>query len=223
MLKAPLLLTLFGLTGLAAAQTPDRTLLLNPDHPELNRRAPDVCRILLDTSKGPIVLEMTRAWSPHGVDRFYNLVRHGYYDEARFFRIRAGMWAQFGINADPKVATIWRTRTIPDDPRVVSNTSGTVAYAFKDPNGRTTQVFINLKDNAATHDTEPFVPFARVIEGMEAADALYSRVRRKGGRRHSRRKAGSALCRGERLLVARVSQAGLHQAGDDHSLEPSQR
>jgi homoserine O-acetyltransferase len=81
---------------------------------------------------------------------------------------------QFGIAADPKVATAWRTRTIPDDPRVVSNTRGTVAYAFKDPNGRTTQVFINLKDNAATHDTEPFVPFARVIEGMEAADALYS-------------------------------------------------
>jgi peptidyl-prolyl cis-trans isomerase A (cyclophilin A) len=108
------------------------------------------------------------------VDRFYNLVRHGFYDEARFFRIRAGNWAQFGISADPEVARAWRPRTIPDEPRQVSNARGTLAYAFKDPNGRTTQVFINLKDNAATHDGEPFVPFARVIEGMDAADALYA-------------------------------------------------
>jgi peptidyl-prolyl cis-trans isomerase A (cyclophilin A) len=181
MSKAPLFLALLGVTCLATVQAPDRTLLLNPDHPEMNRRAPDVCRILLDTSKGRMVLEMTRAWSPHGADRFYNLVRHGYYDEARFFRIRARTWAQFGINADPKVATIWRTRTIPDDPRGVTNARGTVVFAFKDPNGRTTQVFINLKDNAATHDGEPFVPFARVVEGMEAADALYSEYGEKAG------------------------------------------
>lgn len=181
MRKGSLLLTLLGMTWLAAAQAPDRALLLKPEAPEMSRRAPDVCRILLDTSKGRIVLEMTRAWSPHGADRFYNLVRHGYYDDARFFRIRAGTWAQFGISADPKVATIWRTRTIPDDLRVVSNVRGTLAFAFKDSNGRTTQVFINLKDNASTHDSEPFVPFARVAEGMEAADALYSEYGEKAG------------------------------------------
>jgi peptidyl-prolyl cis-trans isomerase A (cyclophilin A) len=152
----------------------NRDVLLHPDLPEFKRQAPDVCRILFDTSKGPITIEMTRAWSPQGVDRFYNLVRHGYYDDARFFRIRAGNWAQFGISADPEVARAWRPRTIPDEPRQVSNARGTLAYAFKDPNGRTTQVFINLKDNAATHDGEPFVPFARVIEGMDAADALYA-------------------------------------------------
>jgi cyclophilin family peptidyl-prolyl cis-trans isomerase len=174
MFKSSLPFCLLGLTCLAAAQGRDTALLLNPDAPEMNQRAPDVAGILLDTSKGRIVLELRRAWSPHGADRFYNLVRHGYYDEARFFRVRAGMWAQFGIAADPKVATVWRTRTIPDDPRVVTNARGTVAFAFKDPNGRTTQVFINLTDNAATHDVEPFVPFARVIEGMAAADALYS-------------------------------------------------
>jgi homoserine O-acetyltransferase len=95
--------------------------------------------------------------------------------------MRAGTWAQFGISADPHVATIWRTRTIPDDPRVVSNVRGTVAYAYKHPNGRTTQVFINLKDNASTHDSEPFVPFARLVEGMEAADALYSEYGEKAG------------------------------------------
>ncbi len=95
--------------------------------------------------------------------------------------MRAATWVQFGINGDPKVSTVWRNRTMPDDPRVASNTRGTVAYAFKDPNGRTTQVFINLKDNAATHDNEPFVPFARVIEGMDVADALYAEYGEQAG------------------------------------------
>ena len=181
MLKPWVILAGAGLLSLAAAQGANKSLLLKPDDPEMNRRAPDTSRVLLDTSRGRIVLDMTRAWSPHGVDRFYNLVRHGYYDEARIFRVRAATWAQFGISADPRVATAWRHRTIPDDPRVVSNTRGTVAFAFKDPNGRTAQVFINLKDNAPTHDGEPFVPFARVVEGMEAADAFYSEYGEKAG------------------------------------------
>jgi peptidyl-prolyl cis-trans isomerase A (cyclophilin A) len=126
-----------------------------------------------------------RDWSPIGADHFYNLVRHGYYDDARFFRIRAGAWAQFGVAADPAIATVWRTRNIPDDPRVLANARGTVAYAFKDPNGRTTQAFINLADNAATHDAPadgaPFVPFARIVEGLAAADALYSEYGEKAG------------------------------------------
>jgi homoserine O-acetyltransferase len=137
--------------------------------------APRDYKVRLDTSKGPIVIAVHRDWAPHGADRFYELVTSGYYDAARFFRIRAGTWAQFGIAADPAVAQAWRSRTIPDDPYVgVSNTRGTVAYAFKDPNGRTTQVFINLKDNAATHDREPFVVFGVVEEGMEVADKLYA-------------------------------------------------
>jgi homoserine O-acetyltransferase len=158
--------------GCAARSGPER--LLQPDSADFRGRAPDICRVRLDTTKGPIVLEMRRAWAPHGVDRFYNLLRAGYYDDTAIFRIRAGVWAQFGINGDPAVAQQWRGRTIPDDPRVLSNTRGTVAYAFKDPNGRTTQVFINLRDNSATLDLEPFVPFARVVEGMEVADALYA-------------------------------------------------
>jgi peptidyl-prolyl cis-trans isomerase A (cyclophilin A) len=179
MRQVALLAALFTL-GAGIIQS-NRDVLLHPDLPELTRRAPDVCRILLDTSKGPITVEMTRAWSPHGADRFYNLVRHGYYDDARVFRIRAGNWAQFGISADPEIARAWRTRTIPDDPRQVSNARGTMAFAFKDPNGRTTQVFINLKDNAATHDHEPFVPFARVVDGMDAADAWYSEYGEQAG------------------------------------------
>jgi peptidyl-prolyl cis-trans isomerase A (cyclophilin A) len=141
---------------------------------ELPQRAPEVCRVRMHTTKGPIVLEMRREWAPHGADRFYDLVRAGYYDDAAIFRVRAGVFAQFGIHGDPAVASRWRTRTIPDDPRVLSNTRGTVAYAFKDPNGRTTQVFINLRDNSAAFDAEPFVPFARIVEGIEAADALYA-------------------------------------------------
>ncbi|HEX6463160.1 MAG TPA: peptidylprolyl isomerase, partial [Vicinamibacterales bacterium] len=115
--------------------------------------APREFNVRLDTSKGDIVIAVHREWAPHGADRFYELVTSGYYDEARFFRIRKSTWAQFGIAADAKVAQAWRAKTIPDDPwKGVSNKRGTVAFAFKDPNGRTTQVFINLKDNSQTHD-----------------------------------------------------------------------
>jgi len=179
------LLALTMIAGLLTQETLQESLLRRPGSDEMNRRAPDASRIVLDTSKGRMVLEMRREWSPRGVDRFYNLVKYGYYDEARFFRIRAGNWAQFGIAADPKIASAWRRQNLPDDPRVLSNTRGTVAYAFKEPNGRTTQAFINLKDNSATHDAPadgmPFVPFARVIEGMEAADALYAEYGEKAG------------------------------------------
>jgi homoserine O-acetyltransferase len=161
--------------ALLRAQTSDkdRSLLLTPDDASMNQRAPEVVHVRLETTKGIIRLEMRRSWSPHGVDRFYNLVRHGFYDQAPVFRVRAGMWAQFGINGDPKIAQVWRNRTIPDDPRVESNVRGTVAFAFKDPNGRSTQVFINLRDNSATHDKEPFVPIAKIVAGMDVADALY--------------------------------------------------
>jgi cyclophilin family peptidyl-prolyl cis-trans isomerase len=151
---------------------PARSLLLNPEAPEMNSPAPAVFNVRFETSKGPIMLEIHRDWAPHGADRFYNLVRAGYYNDARFFRVIAGRWAQFGINGEPEVAKLWRRQTIPDDPRRESNVRGTIAFAFAVPNGRTTQVFINLRDNSATHDAEPFVPFGRVIQGMDVADAL---------------------------------------------------
>jgi peptidyl-prolyl cis-trans isomerase A (cyclophilin A) len=150
----------------------NRSSLLAPSAPEMNRRAPDTFQVRLETSKGDIAIEVHRKWAPHGTDRFYNLVCGGYYDEARFFRVIEGRWAQFGINGDPQVASLWRTNFIPDDPAGQSNVRGTVAFAFAVPNGRTTQVFINLKDNSATHDREPFVPFGKVVAGMDVADAL---------------------------------------------------
>ena len=137
--------------------------------------APNDFKVRLDTTKGAIVIDVHRDWAPIGVDRFYELVTSGYYDRAPVFRIRKGTWAQFGIAADPTLAQAWRTKTIPDDPfKGVSNKRGTIAYAFKDPNGRTTQVFINLKDNSATHDREPFVVFGEVTQGMDVADSLYA-------------------------------------------------
>lgn len=172
-LLAPLML---GSSCAAIFQsTPPRataSLRLDPTAPPLNHRAPEVFHVRPQTTKGIIVLEVHRDWSAHGADRFYNLVRAGYYDDTRFFRVIRGRWAQFGIHGDPKISSLWQDRTIPDDPRRESNVRGTIAYAFAVPNGRTTQVFINLKDNSTTHDAEPFVPFGKIVEGMDVADAL---------------------------------------------------
>ena len=148
--------------------------LVNPDSREMNVAAPAEFKVVLETTKGDVVIEIRRAWSPHGVDRFFNLVNAGYYDDVRITRVVAPKWAQFGINGDPKVARIWRDHPIPDDPRVLSNERGTIAFAFAVPNGRTTQVFINLRDNSESHDREPFVPFGRVISGMDVVDAWYA-------------------------------------------------
>ena len=156
-------------------QAANRALLLTPDAPEFTQPAPAHSVIRLETTKGNIDIEVTRAWAPLGADRFYNLVRHGYYDEARFFRVAPGRWIQFGINGDPAIAKAWRTRTIPDDPFRESNVRGTVAFAFAVPNGRTTQIFFNMRDNSPTHDKEPFTPFGRVIgAGMEVAESITS-------------------------------------------------
>jgi peptidyl-prolyl cis-trans isomerase A (cyclophilin A) len=153
-------------------QEPRSAPLLAPGAAKMNRRAPDLFHVRLKTSKGVILLEIHRDWAPHGADRFFNLVSAGYYDQGRFFRVIKGRWAQFGIHGDPKIASLWRTQTIPDDPRRESNSRGTIAYAFAVPNGRTTQVFINMRDNSATHDPEPFVPFGRVAEGIDVVDSL---------------------------------------------------
>lgn len=163
-------LCLFALGLAGQAQAP--SVLLDPSNPVFTEHAPERSLVTLDTTKGKVVIEVIRDWAPLGADRFVNLVRQGFYDEAMIFRIRPKTWTQFGIPADPKVAQAWRHATFPDDPFRETNARGTVAFAFAVPNGRTTQVFINLRDNADTHDKEPFVPFGRVIEGMEVADAF---------------------------------------------------
>jgi peptidyl-prolyl cis-trans isomerase A (cyclophilin A) len=156
----------------SSGEQDQRKLLLDPTASVFAEPAPARATIRFDTSRGVIDVEVIRAWAPRGADRFVALVRHGYYDDARFFRVRPGRWVQFGVNGDPAIARAWRTQTFPDDPFVQSNTRGTVAFAFAVPNGRTTQVFINLGDNSSTHDKEPFTPIGRVVSGMETADRL---------------------------------------------------
>ena len=156
----------------SVSQQPNRSLLLNPDAPEFKQPAPAMSTVRLDTSKGVVDIEVPRDWGPVGAERFVNLVRYGYYDDTRFFRVTTGRWVQFGINGDPAIAKAWRHRTLPDEPFKQSNVRGTVAFAFATPNGRTTQVFFNMRDNSATHDKEPFVPFGRVVRGMEVVDSF---------------------------------------------------
>src|SRR3954466_9290247 len=129
--------------------------------------------VRLDTSKGAIVVAVHREWAPNGAERFHELVTSHYFDDSRFFRVVKGQWAQFGIAGDPALATAWRSRTFPDDPRRQSNTGGRVAFAFAVPNGRTTQIYISLRDNSY-QDDQGFVPFGEVVGGMDVADALNS-------------------------------------------------
>lgn len=158
--------------SVAAAVPQDRALLLKPESSAFTAPAPDQCVVRLETNTGNVDIEVTRAWAPIGADRFVNLVRHGYYNDNRFFRVAPGRWVQFGINGDPAVARAWRPMTLKDDPFKTSNTRGTVAFAFAVPNGRTTQIFFNLRDNSETHDKEPFTPFGRVIAGLELIDKV---------------------------------------------------
>lgn len=135
--------------------------------------APAEYRVRLETGKGPVVVAVHRDWAPHGADHFHELVTAGYFDDSRFFRVVKGQWAQFGINGAPAVSARWRERTIPDDPPKQSVVRGRVAFAFAVPNGRTTQVYISLRDNSY-QDAQGFAPFGEVTEGMDVADALNS-------------------------------------------------
>ena len=147
--------------------------LMAPAGAAMNERAPDVFEVDFETSEGEFAVEVRRDWAPHGADRFYNLVRHGFFDGQRFFRVRAGYIAQFGLSGDPAVIAVWKGQRMPDDPVRESNRRGTLAYAMTGPDTRTTQIFINLAEN--THlDAEGFAPFARVVRGMDVVDRLYA-------------------------------------------------
>ncbi|MFL6796880.1 MAG: peptidylprolyl isomerase [Xanthobacteraceae bacterium] len=139
----------------------------------LNERAPASYKARFDTSKGAIIIQVTRDWAPNGADRFYNLVKSGFYDDTRFFRVISGFMVQFGINGDPQVAAAWRNATIKDDPVKQRNQRGFVSFATSGPNSRTTQVFINFGDNGGL-DGQGFSPFGEVTTGMNVVDALYS-------------------------------------------------
>lgn len=149
-----------------------RAVLHRPDDPFWSQKAPDVFRAHFTTTKGSFVIEAHREWSPHGVDRFYNLVRSGYYDDSRFTRVVPDWIVQFGIAGDPKVARVWYTRTFLDDSVRQSNVRSFVAFAMTGPNKRTTQLFINKGDNSR-QDSQGFSPIGRVVEGMAVVDSIY--------------------------------------------------
>ena len=143
-------------------------------HPEqLTAKAPATFDAKFTTTKGDFVVTVDRAWAPHGADRFYNLVRNGFFDDVEFFRVVPPFVAQFGISGDPAVAAAWQTADIPDDPVVEHNTRGTVTFATAGPNTRTTQVFINLGDNSSL-DAQGFAPIGKVTSGLKVVDSLYS-------------------------------------------------
>ena len=153
---------------------PSDSPLLNPTSPEMTLTAPETYRARFETTAGDFVVQVERSLSPNGADRFYNLVRNGYYDGVRFFRVIDGFMAQFGMHGDPQVTAAWRGAPIQDDSVRASNTRGMVTFAMTNqPNSRTTQVFINYRDNSNL-DAMGFAPFGEVVEGMDVVDQLYS-------------------------------------------------
>jgi len=158
-----------GLAASAAAQTPS---LKNPA--SLNEKAPASYKVRLDTSAGPVVIQVTRDWAPLGADRFYNLVKNGFYDGVRFFRVIPGFMAQGGMSGDPAIQKLWGRNNFPDDPVKQSNKRGYVTFAKTSaPNSRSTQIFINYGDNSSL-DAQGFAPFGQVVSGMEVVDKFES-------------------------------------------------
>jgi peptidyl-prolyl cis-trans isomerase A (cyclophilin A) len=158
-------------TAFAAPVLAQSSKLANPA--ALTEKAPATYKAKFDTSKGSFVIEVTRDWAPKGADRFYNLVKNGFYDNVRFFRVLSGFMAQFGINGSPAIQAHWRKAVIQDDPVTHSNKRGTISFATSGPNSRTTQVFVNFGDNSAL-DRMGFSPFGRVVSGMNVVDKLYA-------------------------------------------------
>lgn len=153
-------LLLFALLGCATGRP--RTML-----------APDRYYARVETSKGPFVLEINRDWAPRGADRFYTLAKSGFFDDTRFFRVVPNFIVQFGIARDSVTNARWSGETFDDDPVKHSNTLGTIAFAMRGPNDRTTQLFISVVDNSRL-DAQGFSPIGRVIEGMNVVNSIYS-------------------------------------------------
>lgn len=150
----------------------DANPLTHPEAETMNAKAPAEFKVVFSTSKGDFTLKVTREWAPLGADRVYNLVKNGFYDDCRFFRVVANFMVQFGIHGDPAVTAVWRAAKMEDDPpNQQSNTRGRITFATSGKNSRTTQLFINFGDNSRL-DAVGFVPFGEVVEGMDVVDKL---------------------------------------------------
>jgi peptidyl-prolyl cis-trans isomerase A (cyclophilin A) len=147
--------------------------LLNPQSPAMQAKAPETFNTRFETSAGAFTIQVTRAWAPLGADRFYNLVRNGFFDGTRFFRVVPGFVVQFGLSGDPAISARWHLASIPDDPAQQHNTRGTITFATAGPNTRTTQLFINFADNLNL-DGMGFSPFGKVVDGMGVVDRIYA-------------------------------------------------
>jgi len=143
------------------------------DAPKAQAAAPAKIIVNFDTTRGPIVVEVHRDWAPIGADHFVELVKSGYFDGCRFFRVVPNFIVQFGIAADPAVTRKWKSHALPDDPVKQHNVRGTLVYATAGPNTRTTQLFINLGDNTRSLDGQGFAPFAVVTKGMMSVDTIF--------------------------------------------------
>ena len=165
-----------GLAGCNAGWSGEdlHTALMDPAHALWSEAAPEAFQVNVETTKGDFVMELQRAWAPIGVDRLYNLVRTGYYDDSRFSRVRAGFIVQFGLAGAPEVTAVWYDTAMPDDPVVETNARGTFAFAMTGPDTRTTQIYINLDDDNVRLDEQGFAPLGRVISGMDVVDQLYA-------------------------------------------------
>jgi len=147
--------------------------LMNPA--ALKEKAPATFKAKFVTTKGPFVVEVKRAWAPIGADRFYNLVKNGFFDKLKFFRVVPGFVVQFGMHADPAIGAKWRDANIMDEKVITGNKRGFLTYAKSQrPNSRSTQFFINLGDNSGSLDPQGFSAFGHVIQGMDVVDKLYS-------------------------------------------------
>ena len=160
-----------GAGGDEDSALPANRALYFPDR--LVETAPETFRARIETTEGAFVIEVDRAWAPNGADRFYNLVKNGYFEGVRFFRVIEGFMAQFGMHGEPQVQVRWSTASIPRDTVVASNTRGTVTFAMRDVDTRTTQLFVNFVDNSRL-DAMGFAPIGSVVEGMEVVDRIYS-------------------------------------------------
>ena len=149
------------------------------DPSRFTETAPEIYRVAVETSEGTFVIEVHRAWAPLGADRFYNLVKNGFYDGTRFFRVRPNFMAQFGLHGDPDVQRAWQTAPLRDDPVTQKNVRGFVSFTTENrPQSRFTQIFVNTNDNSYL-DTSGFAPFGQVVSGMDVVDRLYSPPREK--------------------------------------------
>jgi len=166
-----------GVFGLAIALALGTTLAAAPakltDPSKFTEKAPAEFKAKFETTKGAFVIEVHRDWAPNGADRFYNLVKAGYFDGVKFFRVVPGFVVQFGIHGDPSIAPKWLRSNIPDDPVKESNKKGFLTFAMSGaPNSRSVQMFINLRDNTGL-DAKGFAPIGKVISGMDIVEKLY--------------------------------------------------